>query len=145
MDQDTRTGSFKPEIVVLCCQHCISPKFDLKSNITDASGLMKLRLEVMPCSSKVETAHLLKIFEQGVDGIEVVVCPVNQCRFLVGSARAKKRIEYARSLLDQIGMGADRIGMDQGKGLKFPQLLELASKRAKTVLSLGPNPMKGGK
>ncbi len=136
----TTTG-FIPEIVVMYCQNSVSEKAVLRETVTKA-GSFKARLSMLPCTGKVDTPHLLKILEDGADGIEIVGCPEGKCRCLVGNTRAQKRVEYSRSLLDQIKMGADRLGMDRGERLSSGALMELAGKRAALVKPLGPNPMK---
>lgn len=135
-------AEFEPEIVVLYCQHCVAKDADVAAAAKAVSGF-KPRFEVMPCSSKVEAAHVLKILEGGADGVAVVGCPEKRCRFLVGSTMAEKRIEYGRGLLEEIGMGADRLGMDRASQLSAAQLVEIAEHRAAAARTLGPNPMKG--
>ncbi len=131
----------EPTVVVLYCQNCVAESVDAAALSKDVSRF-KLRLVVMPCSSKVEASHVLKLLDEGADGVLVVGCPENQCRFLVGSTMAEKRIEYARGLLHEIRMGADRLGMERGDRLSAAQLTELAERRAAAVRPLGPNPMK---
>ncbi len=133
---------FEPEIVVLYCQQCVAEDADVAAAAKAVSGF-RPRFEVMPCSSKVEASHVLKLIEQGADGVAVVGCPEKRCRFLVGSTMAEKRIEYARGLLDEIRMGAERLGMDRASQLSAARLVEIAEHRAAAARALGPNPMKG--
>lgn len=142
MSRAAPTGDFEPEIAILYCQYSVVRDADLSFVEKQASGF-KVRLFMLPCSSKVEVAHLLRILEKGTDGIQVIGCPDKLCRFLVGNQRAEKRVEYARSLLSEIDIGADRIGMERGQGMEANELLELAGIRAEKVRQLGPNPMKG--
>ncbi len=134
--------NFQPEIVILYCQGCLAKDVDPRDAEQSASGFT-VRLAMMPCSSKVEAAHVLKLLEEGADGVQVVGCPEERCRFLVGSTMAEKRIDYARGLLEEIQMGADRLGMVRGSGLSAADLMELAQYRAQVVKPLGANPMKG--
>jgi coenzyme F420-reducing hydrogenase delta subunit len=133
---------FEPEIVVLYCQNCLAQNEEANRKHNIGSGF-KSRFLMMPCSSKVEVSHVLKILSEGADGVQVVGCKTDHCRFLVGSMMAEKRIEHARKLLDESLMGADRLGMDRGENLTFNDLISIAEKRAKAVKPLGPNPMKG--
>ena len=135
-------ATFKPEIVVLYCQHCVVPDADL-TIAAKATSRFRARLVMMPCTSKVEPSHLLKILADGADGVQVVGCPRRQCRRLDGNLRAEKRIEYARRLLHQIRMGAERLDMERGLDFSGLQLMLLAERRANAVAALGPNPMKG--
>jgi coenzyme F420-reducing hydrogenase delta subunit len=132
--------NFKPEIVVLFCQHCIVPDADL-TIAGMATSRFKAKLVMMPCSSKIEPAHLLKILAEGADGIQVLGCPHRQCRRLDGNLRAEKRIEYVRQLLHQIRLGAERLGMERGLDFSGLQLMLLAERRANAVKPLGRNPM----
>jgi F420-non-reducing hydrogenase iron-sulfur subunit len=141
--EDPEKMNFDPEIVVLYCQHCIAQD----ANVTIASQRLRgvrVRPTMMPCSSKVEVSHLLRILEQGADGVELVACPEEKCRFLVGSLKAEKRIQYASRLLDEIRMGGERLGFSRKENLSAERLLSLAEARAEAVRPLGPNPMKQG-
>ncbi len=143
MNENGKTSAFDPEIVVLYCQQCVGKEARVDVAFQKAAGF-SARAAVMACSSRVEVSHILKILEQGADAVEVVACPSEQCKFLVGSARAEKRIQYARHLLDEIHMGGDRVGISRRTGLSAEALLELAAGRADAARSLGPNPMKKG-
>jgi len=133
---------FEPEIVVFYCQNCIQEGFD-PGAIDTADSACRLRLSMLPCSSKIECRNVLRVLERGTDGVLVVGCPEKQCRFLVGSATAEKRIDYARRLLDEVGMGAERAAMYRRTNMTADDLVGLAEERAQAVKPLGPNRMKG--
>ena len=139
-----KAKAFEPEIVVLYCEHSKPTGGTTLSAEKSAEGF-KLRTVMLPCSSKIEPQHLLKIIEGGVDGVELVGCPEGRCKFLVGNRRAEKRVNYTRRLLEDIDMGAERIGMIRPEKFTTDQLLETAKKRVEAVRELGPNPMKGVK
>jgi coenzyme F420-reducing hydrogenase delta subunit len=114
---------------------------EVKRNQNGSLGFKAVFL-MMPCSSKVEIPHVLKILSEGADGVQVVGCKSEHCRFLVGEAMEEKRIEHARRLLEEIQMGAERLGMSRGEDLTSEELAGIAEERAKAVKSLGPNVMK---
>jgi F420-non-reducing hydrogenase iron-sulfur subunit len=143
MSNSSEKTNFKPEIVLLYCQHCIMDGENIMAESQQSSGF-SARPVMIPCSSKIEVPYILKILEEGTDGVEIVACPVNKCRFLIGSHRAEKRVEYIRRLLDEIGIGAERLGFSHGLGLSYKALSGLMAGRAKAVKTLGPNPMKKG-
>jgi F420-non-reducing hydrogenase iron-sulfur subunit len=134
---------FRPHVVLLYCEHCMAEGVAAISMSPKSDGF-SVKMEMLPCSSKIEPSHVLKIIEGGADGVEVVTCPVGVCQFLDGNIRAEKRIEYTRKFLVEIGMGADRLGMSRGTGLTLKDLTEIAGKRAQAAAPLGINPMKGG-
>ncbi|MGA1842186.1 MAG: hydrogenase iron-sulfur subunit [bacterium] len=134
-------AEFEPDVVVLYCQHCLAQNGEEKKKPDSGSGF-KPRLLMMPCSSKVEISHVLKILSEGADAVQVVGCKADNCRFLIGSLMAEKRIEHTRRLLEESLMGADRLGMKRGQNLTFKELMSFAEERARAVKDLGPNPMK---
>ena len=135
------SAAFKPDIVVLYCGRSLAKNNHLPEGTKKGSGF-NTRFTIMPCSSKVETDYLLTLIEQGVDGITLIACPEDLCQFLVGSNRAEGRIRHTRILLDESGMGADRVTMTRRQELSAKDVMDLAAKQAETVLSLGQNPMK---
>ena len=123
-----------PEIVLLFCQNTVGES-EIAAAARGAEGFT-VRPVMLPCSSKVQAHQLLQILDQGADGIEVVACPEKMCRFLVGSRRAGKRIEYARGLLDAVGVGGQRIGISWMSRLTVDELMERAADRAREVAAL---------
>lgn len=133
---------FQPEIAVLYCRQTLDPEVRPPEGSRPGQGFTA-RLVLLPCSSKVEAYQMLRLLEQGVDGVHLVACPDKACRFLVGNNRAERRVERARQLLDTIAMGADRVIMTRAADLGGEDLMALAKAQAEQLKSLGPNPMKG--
>ncbi len=68
-----------------------------------------LSLVSIPCSGKIEAHHLLKTLAGGAQGVLILACSENACQYLEGSSRSNKRVEYARSWLQKIGISAERL------------------------------------
>lgn len=124
-----------PETVLLYCQCSVSEEAEIAVAAENVEGF-SVKPVMVTCSSKVQVADLLKILDRGADGVEVVACPDEACRFLIGSRKAEKRIDYARSLLDEIGVGGKRLGISWGSGLSAEELMARAAKRARAVKEL---------
>jgi len=137
-----RSEKFAPRIVALYCANALDPKADLAAAVKAAHGF-SFRPVVLPCSSKTELSHLLKLLAEGADAVQVIACPEGSCQFLVGSTRAEKRVARGRSLLSQINMGEERLGIARGRGLKVEELMDLLERRANLVRGLGKNPVSG--
>ena len=133
--------SFEPEITVLYCGHSLASEDYLSEGARKGPGF-KVRFIMMPCSSKIETRHLVKLIEKGADGVVVIACPEKQCQFQIGSSRAENRINHARTLLDEVGIGADRLGIACGQDFSADAIVAIAKERVDAVLPLGKNPMK---
>jgi coenzyme F420-reducing hydrogenase delta subunit len=60
--------------------------------------------------------YILKAFETGADGLALVTCPQNECRHLEGNLRAVKRAEQVNILLEETGMGGNRVEVFAANG-----------------------------
>jgi F420-non-reducing hydrogenase iron-sulfur subunit len=101
-----------------------------------------IRIIRVPCTGKVDVLHILRAFEKGADGVYVVGCLEGECRFENGNLRARRRVEQARTILDAIGVGGDRVRMfnlSSGEGTRFA---EYAVEMTEKIRELGPNPIK---
>jgi coenzyme F420-reducing hydrogenase delta subunit len=71
----------------------------------------------------------------------VAGCLPGRCHFQTGNLHANQRVEHVRSLLEEIGLEADRVRMinvSAGMGVQFA---ERAKEMAETITALGPNPL----
>ncbi|CAO0822997.1 Hydrogenase iron-sulfur subunit [Desulfarculales bacterium] len=135
-------SNFQPEIVVLYCRQALDAEERPPEGTRQVKGL-RIRLVLLPCSSKVEAYQMLKIVEQGVDGVLLLACPQKACRFLTGSLKVERRVERASQLLGLVNMGPERVAIKRATGLSLNDILTLAGQLADGVKALGPNPMKG--
>jgi F420-non-reducing hydrogenase iron-sulfur subunit len=133
--------NFEPVIVAFCCHYCAYTAADM-------AGSMRLRYPPnvkiirVPCSGKVDAIHLMKALEKGADGVYVAGCLEGDCHFKNGNARAAHRVDYLKKLLDEIGIGGERVemfGMSAGMGERFAQI---ATDFTEKIRKLGPNPVK---
>jgi len=133
-NNNSKSAEKKLKLVLLYCQNCVANNRDINLIATKAKEFT-LRTAVLPCSSKIQAHIILKILDNEADGVEIVVCPDEKCHFLAGSIRAKKRVEYVRRLLDEIGVGTDRVGLTQEIDLSCDDLIEIASRRIAKIKS----------
>ncbi len=92
------------EIVAFCCHNSLD-NIPAIRKIKDTS----LQVNLLPCSSKIEVGHLLSTFEKGVDGVMVIGCSEGECQFVDGCLIARGRVLYTKRLLNEIGLGENRI------------------------------------
>lgn len=133
--------SFVPDIIVLYCG-CSLAQGDYLPEGAMKGGTFKGRFIMIPCGHKIELVYLIKMIEQGADGVVMVVCPQEKCRSLTGSIRAKNRVRYARHLLEEVGEHGERFGVVEGLGLSSEEIKALARERADIVREIGENPLK---
>jgi len=99
----------------------------------------------LPCSGRAEIIHLMKAFEEGADGVFVAGCLEGDCHYQTGNLRAKKRVAYVREMLDQVGVGGERIVMYNLSAGQGPRFAEIAREMTEKVRQLGPSPIRVAK
>ncbi|MBC8234807.1 FAD-dependent oxidoreductase [bacterium] len=62
------------------------------------------------CTSRVDILDLLKVFECGADGAYVIACNEEDCKYENISPKVKKRVEYAKQIISEIGIEGERLG-----------------------------------
>ncbi len=97
----------------------------------------------LPCTGRVQVSHILRAFEMGADGVYVAGCLEGECHYQTGNIRAKKRVMYAKELLDFIGIGGDRLEMFNLSAAEGQRFVEIANEMVERIKKLGPNPLKG--
>jgi F420-non-reducing hydrogenase iron-sulfur subunit len=96
----------------------------------------------VPCTGKVDVLHILRAFEKGADGVYAVGCMEGDCHFNSGNFRARKRVEQAKKLLDNVGVGGDRVQMYNLSSAEGPRFAEYAREMDQRIREMGPNPIK---
>jgi F420-non-reducing hydrogenase iron-sulfur subunit len=133
--------SFEPVIVAFCCHYCAYTAADMAGSLRRCYPANVHILRV-PCSGKVDAIHIMKAFQKGADGVYVAGCLEGDCHFKDGNLKAARRVAYVKKLLDEIGVGGERlemITMSAGMGERFAVT---ASDFTETIRRLGPNPVK---
>jgi coenzyme F420-reducing hydrogenase delta subunit len=96
------TKKEKPKITIF---YCINSFKQPEGPILENCDIKYVK---MPCSSMTKDVYLLRAFEAGADAVLVLICPEDACRYAEGGKRARKRIEWTRGILDQIGMDGEK-------------------------------------
>ena len=95
------------KIYIFYCSNCVDAN-TLRQHLR-IDGSDEIMTVSLPCSGKVNLLYLLKAFEKDADGLLLITCGQNQCHFLEGNLRAKKRAEAVDTMLQEIGLGKGRI------------------------------------
>jgi coenzyme F420-reducing hydrogenase delta subunit len=99
-----------------------------------------VKIVKVPCTGRVDIIHILKAFESGTDGVCLVGCLEGDCHYLKGNLRARKRVEYVKQLLDECGIGGERVAMFNLSSAQGQRFAEIAREMTAKVRDLGPSP-----
>jgi len=133
--------NFEPEIIVFACHYCAYAAADLAGSMR-LQYPTNIRMIKLPCTGKLEVIHLLKALEAGADGVYAAGCMEGECHYLKGNLWARKRVDYAKTLLTEMGMEPERIDMFNMSSAMGPRFAEVATEFTDRIKALGPNPVK---
>ena len=131
---------FKPKITVFYCINTFG-----RGAPTDLGGGdgSEVRLVKMACSSMVKDVFLLRAFETGADAVLVLVCPAGQCRYVEGNLRAYKRVMWVKKLLDEIGIGGNRLSLVNIPSEDNGAVARAVAQVRTDLVEQGPSPARG--
>ena len=131
---------FVPKIVAFTCNFCAYAAADLAGS-TRTEYPVNIKLIRVPCTGRVDVVHLLKAFERGADGVYVAGCLEGNCHFAEGNYWAKRRVRYAKKILDEIGVGSRRLEMFNLSAAMFGRFVEVANIMNDRITEMGPSPL----
>ncbi len=126
------------QVVVLACRQAV-PNLQFLLKPLQEVGL-QAQVVLEPCSSKVEAYQLLRLLATQADLVWVIGCPESDCQFLEGSTRMGQRVAYAQKYLEEIGLEADRLGMNRLPAGDEATLSEIIAAIRDRAQSLGVSP-----
>ncbi len=136
-------GPFEPELTAFTCSYCAYMS-------GDTAGAMRIQYPAnvkvvkLPCTGKTDDRYILAAFEEGADGVYVIACPIGNCHHVRGNERARARVQRTRRLLDQVGLGAERLDIFFLSGGMGESFAVAAREMTERIRKLGPSPLKNG-
>ena len=131
---------FKAKVIAFCCNYCAYAAADLAGS-RRMQYPSEVRVIHVPCTGKVEPEHILGAFEKGADGVLIAGCLEGGCHFLEGNLRAKRRANYLKDMLDEIGLQGERLLMVNLSAAMAPTFVERVNEIVEIVHRLGPSPL----
>ena len=123
----------KPKLTLF---HCLN-SFEETTSMFDSYEIKTVK---MACSSMTKAVYLLRAFEAGADAVVVLVCPEKTCRHAQGSIWARKRVNYVKTILDDIGMDGRRLNIYNTTAKESGSIKEIIQNTILELETIGPNP-----
>ena len=91
------------------------------------------------CSGRVDMAHVLRAFSNGMDGVFIGACHLNECNYVThGNFVAMNMVLLFKKIMENIGLNPDRLTMQFMSGAEANVFVESTSSFIKTIKELGP-------
>jgi F420-non-reducing hydrogenase iron-sulfur subunit len=135
------SDTFEPRILAFCCKYCAYAAADLAGSMR-LSYPANIKVIQVPCTGRVDIIHLLRAIEDGADGVYVAGCLEGECHFIEGNHRARKRVNYVKEVLKDIGIEPERVQMYNLSSAMGPRFAEIAQEMTQKIKDLGPSPVK---
>jgi F420-non-reducing hydrogenase iron-sulfur subunit len=132
---------FEPQIVAFSCKYCAYAAADLAGSMR-LSYPPNVKIVQLPCTGRIDITHLLKAIEDGADGVYVAGCLEGECHFLQGNFRARKKVEYVKKTLVELGIEPERVEMYNLSSAMGPRFAEIAQEMTDRIKVLGPSPVR---
>lgn len=135
MNQD-----YEPQIIAFCCKYCAYAAADLAGSMR-LSYPSNIKIIQVPCTGRVDIIHLLRAIEDGADGVYVAGCMEGDCHFVCGNIKTRKKVEYVKKTLAELGIEPERVEMFNLSSAMGPRFAEIANQMAEKIQNLGPSPL----
>jgi F420-non-reducing hydrogenase iron-sulfur subunit len=102
-------------LTVFVCANCARPAQDMASDgrprpvVPNFDWPFPVQQIIVPCTGRLQPEHVLKAFSSGASMVCVIACAEHNCHYLEGSKRCARRIDYVRSILEEIGLERERL------------------------------------
>jgi len=129
------------KVVAFCCHYCAYSAADLAGSMR-MEYTPNVRIVRVMCTGRVDTVHLLKAIKDGADAVFVAGCKEGDCHFIEGNLRAKRRVEQAKALLEEVGIEGERVEMFNISASDASLFTAACNEMVERARRLGPNPLK---
>ena len=93
------------------------------------------------CSGRVDLAFVLRAFSNGMDGVFIGGCRLNECNYVThGNYNALNMVLLCRKIMEHIGLNPERLRiefMSGGEGILFTEVINDFSRKVEKLGPLG--------
>jgi len=126
----------QPFIVTYCCMFEATSREMARADAGEIARTGVARVMV-PCVARLSVADMIAPFELGAEAVAIISCSEGGCLYPTAEERLSRRVKMAKEILDEIGLGSERIDHWQTEisaEVSWPAFWEI-SKRKLLVLT----------
>jgi coenzyme F420-reducing hydrogenase delta subunit/Fe-S-cluster-containing hydrogenase component 2 len=98
-----------------------------------------MRLIRVMCSGRVDMAFVLRAFSNGMDGVFIGGCRLNECNYVThGNYHALNMVLFLKRIMEHIGLNPERLKIEFMSGAEANVFVEGVNDFVRKVKALGP-------
>jgi F420-non-reducing hydrogenase iron-sulfur subunit len=91
------------------------------------------------CSGRVDMAFVLRAFSNGIDGVFIGACHLNECNYIThGNYQALNMVLLLKKIMERIGLNPQRLRIQFMSGAEANIFVESSNDFIKKIKELGP-------
>ncbi len=131
---------FKPKMVGFLCNWCCYGGADL-CGVSRFQYPPNIRVIRVMCSGRVDSEHIFRAFENGIDGVFIGGCWLGECHYSTeGNYDALSMMHLTRKVMEQIGVNPARVRLEwvsASEGIRFAKVVTEFTEKLKELGPLG--------
>jgi coenzyme F420-reducing hydrogenase delta subunit len=130
--------NWEPKIVAFLCNWCSYAGADL-AGTSRMEYPPNVRIIRVPCSGRMNPLFVTKCLMQGVDGVLISGCHINDCHYSEGNFYARRRFAVFKKLLEYLGIDPRRFQMSWVSASEGDKWAKVVRGLVEEMKSAGPN------
>ena len=114
-----------PKIIAFCCASCGYAAAD-DAGLKKISYSPNIFIVRVPCTGRIDTNFIIKSFELGFDGVMIVGCRQDACRYIDGIEKVENKIRLLRNIISP--KYRERIILEHMNAVEGNKFAEMANK-----------------
>ncbi len=114
-----------PKIIAFCCASCGYAAAD-DAGLKKISYSPNIFIVRVPCTGRVDTNFIIKSFELGFDGVMIVGCRQDACRYIDGIEKVENKIRLLKNIISP--KYRERIILEHMNAVEGNKFAEMANK-----------------
>ncbi len=91
------------------------------------------------CTGRIDMAHVLRAFSNGMDGVFIGGCHLNECNYIThGNYHALNMVLLSKRIMEHVGLNPERLRLQFMSGAEAGLFVESVNDFVKKVREIGP-------
>ncbi len=129
--------NWEPKIVTFLCNWCSYAGADL-AGVSRLQYPHNIRIIRVPCSGRVNPFYILKVLQNGIDGVLVSGCHPGDCHYISGNLVARRKFALLKNFLGYIGIEPERVQFSWVSAAEGGRFVDIIKKVTGEIKELGP-------